>query len=286
MSGRATACAAPGRGRGAALPRTTPTRRGRRGGRVLPAPRRARGLRPAARSRRHDHDLAADLRGVGGRRRWRSPPAGARGVRRPAAMTETAPTTDSRSSSRRSGHGRSPVYFFAGGVAGASAALASSATRGAAIPRSRGVHGALRSPAIRQPGAARLRPRAPRALSQHAADVQDHLADERRLLDPDGGWARPRSPRCTRSPAAPRASAAPPAARRRPRPAARTYTGALLANTAVPVWHEARWSSRSVRGGRRLSAGAVAVVATPVELAAPARRLAIGAAVGESRDPG
>ena len=62
-----------------------------------------------------------------------------------------------------------------------------------------------------------------------------------------------------------------------------TYTAALLANTAVPIWHEARWTLPFVfASGAAMSAGSVAVIATPVEHAAPARRLAIGAAVFEA----
>jgi formate-dependent nitrite reductase membrane component NrfD len=60
-----------------------------------------------------------------------------------------------------------------------------------------------------------------------------------------------------------------------------TYTGALVANTAVPAWHEARRELPFVFGsGAALSAGAIGVIATPVAHAAPARRLALlGAAL-------
>jgi formate-dependent nitrite reductase membrane component NrfD len=61
-----------------------------------------------------------------------------------------------------------------------------------------------------------------------------------------------------------------------------TYTAALLANTAVPAWHEARRMLPFVFGsGAALGAGAAAVMVTPPEHAAPARRLAVGAAVVE-----
>jgi hypothetical protein len=61
-----------------------------------------------------------------------------------------------------------------------------------------------------------------------------------------------------------------------------TYTGALLANTAVPVWHEARWDLPFVFGsGAALSAGAVGVAVTPPSHAAPARRLALVGALAE-----
>jgi len=59
-----------------------------------------------------------------------------------------------------------------------------------------------------------------------------------------------------------------------------TYTAALLSNTAVPVWHEARGALPFVfAASAAASAGAAAVLATPPEAAAPARRLAVGAAI-------
>jgi hypothetical protein len=80
-----------------------------------------------------------------------------------------------------------------------------------------------------------------------------------------------------------------PATARAARPAAAlfglplsTYTAALIANTAVPVWHEARWELPFVfASGAALSAGAATVAITPPEHAAPARRLAIGGAALE-----
>ena len=59
-----------------------------------------------------------------------------------------------------------------------------------------------------------------------------------------------------------------------------TYTAALLANTAVPAWHEARRILPFVfAAGAATSASAAALVTTPPEAAAPARRLAVGGAV-------
>ena len=76
---------------------------------------------------------------------------------------------------------------------------------------------------------------------------------------------------------------------RRTRPAAAllglplaTYTGALIANTSIPVWHEARKHLPFLFGaGAAASAGAALVVITPAEHAAPARRLALWGAVAE-----
>jgi formate-dependent nitrite reductase membrane component NrfD len=61
-----------------------------------------------------------------------------------------------------------------------------------------------------------------------------------------------------------------------------TYTGALIANTSVPVWHEARRTLPFLFGaGAAASAGAAVAMATPVEHAGPARRLAVGGAAVE-----
>jgi len=61
-----------------------------------------------------------------------------------------------------------------------------------------------------------------------------------------------------------------------------TYTGALIANTSVPVWREARLSLPFLfAGGAAASAGAAATVLTPPPYAAPARRLALFGAAAE-----
>jgi hypothetical protein len=61
-----------------------------------------------------------------------------------------------------------------------------------------------------------------------------------------------------------------------------TYTAALVANTAVPVWHEARRTLPFVfASGAALSAGAAVTMATPPDNAAPARRLALAGAALE-----
>jgi hypothetical protein len=58
-----------------------------------------------------------------------------------------------------------------------------------------------------------------------------------------------------------------------------TYTAGLLANTSVPAWHGARFTLPFVfAGGSAASAGAAATITTPLRHAAPARRLAIGGA--------
>jgi len=58
-----------------------------------------------------------------------------------------------------------------------------------------------------------------------------------------------------------------------------TYTAALVSNTAIPVWHAARRELPFVfAAGAGLSAGAVGVIVTPPEHAKPARRLALASA--------
>jgi hypothetical protein len=62
-------------------------------------------------------------------------------------------------------------------------------------------------------------------------------------------------------------------------PALSTYTAALLACTAVPVWHEARRELPFVFAGSSLaSAGAAATVIAGPSDSAPARRMAVGGA--------
>jgi Polysulphide reductase, NrfD len=61
-----------------------------------------------------------------------------------------------------------------------------------------------------------------------------------------------------------------------------TYTAALVANTAVPAWHEARRELPFVfAGSAAASAGAAAAITTPLAQAGAARRLAIGGALLE-----
>jgi formate-dependent nitrite reductase membrane component NrfD len=61
-----------------------------------------------------------------------------------------------------------------------------------------------------------------------------------------------------------------------------TYTGVLVADTAVPVWHEARHELPWLFGcGAAATAGAAAGLFVPPGEAGPARRLAIAGAVAE-----
>jgi hypothetical protein len=64
-------------------------------------------------------------------------------------------------------------------------------------------------------------------------------------------------------------------------PAVATYTGVLLADTAVPAWHEARHELPfTFAGSAAAAAGGLGMIAVPVAQAGPARRLALlGAAI-------
>jgi hypothetical protein len=65
-------------------------------------------------------------------------------------------------------------------------------------------------------------------------------------------------------------------------PALSTYTAVLVADTSVPVWHEARRELPLVfAASSAASAGACAAILTSVENAGPARRLAVGGALLE-----
>ena len=62
-----------------------------------------------------------------------------------------------------------------------------------------------------------------------------------------------------------------------------TYTGVLVADTAIPVWHEARQELPWLFGASAAaSAGAAACVFCPPASAGPARRLAVGGVVAEA----
>ena len=69
------------------------------------------------------------------------------------------------------------------------------------------------------------------------------------------------------------------AAARRSAPPLSTYTAVLIANTAVPIWHEARHELPFVfAAGAAASAGGAATIAARPPTPAPARRLGVAAA--------
>lgn len=65
-------------------------------------------------------------------------------------------------------------------------------------------------------------------------------------------------------------------------PALSTYTAVLIADTSVPVWHEARRELPFVfAASSAAGAGAAAAILVPVKDAGPARRLVVGGALAE-----
>ena len=61
------------------------------------------------------------------------------------------------------------------------------------------------------------------------------------------------------------------------------YTGTLFADTAIPIWHEARHELPFLFGASAVaSAGAASTIVAPPREAGPARRMAIGGAVVEN----
>src|SRR6185437_4478087 len=260
---------------GAALPRRR-RRWNLRRRRVLPAPRRSRGLWAAPRPGGHRPRPRVDLaRGRRGRRRARRR-AGRRGLRRPPV------------SEPRSYHGQPvikepiwtweiPCYFFTGGLGGASAGLAYlSEVRGNDVLARRAWITALAGVGV-----------SPVLLISDLGRPARFFNMLRmfKVTSPMsvGSWILSVSGAATTVAAANALTGWFPRTSRIARPAAAlfglplsTYTAALVANTAVPVWHEARRILPFVFGsGAALSAGAATVIITPPEHAAAARRLAL-----------
>jgi formate-dependent nitrite reductase membrane component NrfD len=176
-----------------------------------------------------------------------------------------------------------PLYFFTGGLAGASAGLAYLAE----LRRNREL--ARRSWAVAL-GAVSVSP----ALLVSDLGVPSRFLNMLRMFKVTspmsvGSWILSASGMATGLAAANAWTGAFPRSSRFARPAAAalglplsTYTAALLANTAIPAWHEARATLPfGFAGGAAASAGAVAVALTPPRRAAPARRLAIAGAATE-----
>ena len=167
-----------------------------------------------------------------------------------------------------------PVYFFVGGMAGPrprSAALAELRGEQELARRAWTVALGRRGG---EPGAAGVRPRAARALPQHAPGAEGHLADEHRLVDAQrvrpGGRLATANAQLGLFPALSRPA----------RPAAAlsglvlaTYTAALVSNTAVPVWSEARLTLPFVFSAGALPARAPRARSSRPS-ATPARRVA------------
>lgn len=176
-----------------------------------------------------------------------------------------------------------PAYFFAGGMAAGSSLLA----LGAMLTGRRRL-------------ARRARLTALAGLSASTVFLIDDLGRPERFLNMLR-VAKPTSPMSVGSwvlaaygPAVgaaaaldlagrmPRAQAASTAAAATLAPAVATYTAVLIADTAIPVWHQARSHLPFVfAGSAAASAGGMAAALTPVAEAGPARRLALLGAATE-----
>ena len=202
-----------------------------------------------------------------------------------AASRSSSPTTAGRSSRRRPG--RRPTSRSTSSWAGwpAPRRCWPRAPRSPAGPTSSASPGWSRPPGRgRRHRRAGPRPGPARAVPQHAARVQADLAAVGRVVHPGavqravrgGGRLRSSPAGCRGSGGWPGVGAAalgPPLA---------TYTAALIANTAVPAWHEAHRELPFVFAGSGASAaGGLAMVLAPVAQAGPARRMAVAGAALE-----
>jgi hypothetical protein len=176
-----------------------------------------------------------------------------------------------------------PTYFFTGGMAGASAGLAYlSELRGNQVLARRAWATALIGVSL-----------SPALLTSDLGKPARFMNMLRmfKVTSPMsvGSWILSASGAATAAATAHAWTGLLPRSGRAARPAAAllglplsTYTAALIADTAIPVWHGARRTLPFVfAAGAGLSAGAAAVVVTPPEQAAPARRLALAGAAAE-----
>src|SRR5207249_8735546 len=244
--------------------------------RVLPAARRAGGVRPAARPGRADEAPAAPLaldcaRRGSAARRHRSR------VRRRLGMTAS------------SYYGRPivkeptwtpevPLYFFTGGIAGASSVLHGIArlTGNERLARRSLFVGAAAdvvSPALLISDLGRPE----RFLNMlRVVKVTSPMSVGSWILFLSGGASGTAAALELLGVAKPVKVLAEGASFAAGPPLA-TYTGTLVANTSIPVWSEARDVLPWLFGASAAaSAGAAATLVTPREVAGPARRAAIG----------
>ena len=176
-----------------------------------------------------------------------------------------------------------PAYFFTGGVAGGAAALAAGA-------RLAGNDELARRATLVNLAAIAVSP--PLLVSDLGRP--DRFLNMLRVFKPTspmsiGTWVVSASGvaagvagACELVGILPRVRAAATAAAGLLAPFLATYTGVLVADTAVPAWHEARRELPFVfAGSAAASAGAAVALASPADVAGPARRLALAGAALE-----
>ena len=170
-----------------------------------------------------------------------------------------------------------PAYFFTGGLAGASASLGAIARRRshpllARAARRIALGGVVVSPALLVSDLGRperfhhmlriFRPTSPMSVGTWVLTVFGPAAGASAVLAELGWW--PRLQRLAETVAGGLG------------PVMATYTAVLVADTAIPVWHEARHELPFVfAGSAAASAGAAATLLAPAAEAGPARRLAV-----------
>jgi formate-dependent nitrite reductase membrane component NrfD len=178
-----------------------------------------------------------------------------------------------------------PVYFFFGGMAGASAGLAFVARltgngRLARVATANALVGLLASPPLLIKDLGRparflnmlrvFKPTSPMSVGSWILATEGGLVTVSAAHEFLGWFPRP----LARLAEALAALFGMPLA---------TYTGALIANTAVPAWHEARYELPfAFAGGAAMSAGAAAALLLRDSAGGPARRLAIIGAASEA----
>jgi Polysulfide reductase len=175
------------------------------------------------------------------------------------------------------------LYLFTGGLAGGSAALAAAA-------RGRGNHRLARRSLLTALGGLALSP--PLLISDLGR--RDRFHHMLRVLKPTspmsvGTWILSATGALTGVAAGsdllgvvPRTGRAAERLAGLLGPALSTYTAVLLADTAVPAWHEARFELPFLfAASSAASAAGAALVLTPPEDAGPARALCLGGAVAE-----
>lgn len=189
-----------------------------------------------------------------------------------------------------------PIYFFTGGLAGAAAGLAwASELRGNAELARRAwaisLGGMLASPALLVSDLGRparfvnmlrmFKVTSPMSVGSWLLAASDAAIGTSAAPTVMPRSLRRRLPERLRGALDRAAPVAKPAAALLGLPLS-TYTAALVSNTSVPAWHEARHTLPFLFGaGAAASAGAAAVIATPARHAAPARRLALIGVAGE-----
>jgi hypothetical protein len=176
-----------------------------------------------------------------------------------------------------------PVYLFTGGLAGASATLALAARRSGrpALART-ATFTSLAGLAVSPPLIISDLGRPARFLNKlRVLKVTSPMSIGAWVLTASGG-AVSTAAACEATGRLPRIRATAEGVGGLLGPALATYTGVLLADTAIPVWHEARRELPFLfAAGAAASAGAAVSLTAPEPDAGIARRLGIGASLAE-----